>query len=120
MKYGAKKTLCARGHMHDSKLEAGRCDQLCALEDEGKITHLVQQPEFKCVIDGRHVCTYRADHGYRMADSGLNIVEDTKGKLTAVFSLKKKLVEAIYPGIVIAIWPPRVRKKRKTPMRKAA
>ena len=120
MKYGAKKTHCARGHLHDSKLEAGRCDQLCAMEDAGTITHLIQQPEFKCIIDGRLVCTYRADHGYRMADSGLHIVEDTKGKMTSVFSLKKKLVEAIYPGVVIAIWPPRVRKKRKSATRKAA
>jgi hypothetical protein len=120
MKYGAKKTRCAADHLHDSKLEAGRCDQLSAMEGDGTITHLVQQPEFKCQIDGKLVCTYRADHGYRMADSGLQIVEDTKGKTTPVFNLKKKLVEAIYPGTVITVWPPRIRKKRKTATRKAA
>lgn len=120
MKYGAKKTHCGAGHLHDSKLEAGRCDMLTAKEQAGEITHLVQQPEFRCIVDGKLVCRYVADHGYRMAGSGLHIVEDTKGKLTPVFSLKKKLVEAIYPGTVITVWPPRTRKKRKAVTRKKA
>jgi hypothetical protein len=40
-------------------------------------------------------------------------VEDVKGMATPVFNLKKKLVEAAYPGTVITLYPPKVRKKRK-------
>lgn len=120
MKYGAVKTHCLAGHLHDSKLEAGRCNDLTAKEAAGEITHLTQQPEFRVEINGVLICRYVADHSYRMADSGLPIVEDTKGKTTPVFNLKKKLVEASHPGIVITIWPPKVRKKRKIAKRKAA
>jgi len=112
-KFGAKKTVCQAGHLHDSKTEAAKCDDLCRQENEGQITHLTQQPEFRVVIDGRPVCTYRADFSYRMSDSGLPIVLDVKGMTTPLFNLKKKLVEATHPGIVISIWPPKKRKARK-------
>ncbi len=112
-KYRAKKTRCAAGHMHDSMKEAAKCDDLCAQEERGEITHLVQQPAFTVEIDGVAVCTYKADFGYRMADSGLPIVLDVKGMMTPLFRLKKKLVEATHPGVVITIWPPKIRKARK-------
>lgn len=120
MKYGAKKTRCAADHLHDSGIEARKCDDLHRQEEAGEITHLVQQPEFRVEINGKVICTYRADFGYRMADSGLPIVLDVKGVSTPVFNLKKKLVEASHPGIVITVWPPRKRKVRKIAKRKAA
>jgi hypothetical protein len=113
MKYGAKKTVCSADHLHDSGLEARRCNELMAKEDAGEITHLTQQPSFSVEINGHVICRYVADHSYRMADSGLLIVEDTKGKTTPVFNLKKKLVEASHPGVVITVWPPRKRKVRR-------
>lgn len=112
-KYKAKKTTCGSGHLHDSKLEAGRCDDLVALERAGQITDLEQQPLYKVEINGVLICKYIADHRYRMADSGLQIVEDCKGLTTPVFNLKKKLVEATHPGVVITLYPPRKRKARK-------
>lgn len=112
-KYRAKKDECPRGHIHDSIMESRRCADLCARETTGLITHLEQQPEFRVTINGKLICTYRADFQYRMADSGLPIVEDVKGVTTPVFNLKRKLVEASYPGTVITIFPPKVRKKRK-------
>jgi len=112
-KFRAIKDECPRGHIHDSKAESRRCADLCALETVGNITHLEQQPEFRVEINGKLICTYRADFQYRMADSGLPIVEDVKGMQTPVFNLKRKLVEASYPGTVITIFPPKVRKKRK-------
>lgn len=112
-KYSAKKTICGAGHTHDSKLEAKRCDDLTALEAIGHITDLEQQPVYRVEIGGKLICRYVADHRYRMADSGLQIVEDCKGVTTPVFNLKKKLVEATHPGIVITVYPPRKRKTRK-------
>jgi hypothetical protein len=116
MKYGAKKTDCAAGHTHDSGLEAKRCDQLHALQDQGALTRLEQQPEFRVEINGKLVCRYVADFAWFTNDC--RVIEDVKGMRTPIFNLKRKLVEAAHPGTVITIWPPVVRKKRKP--RKAA
>lgn len=109
-KYAAKRTDCASGHTHDSKLEAARCDALHALQSTGNIRGLEMQPEFRVVIGGKHVCTYRADFAYFIANARL--IEDCKGYKTDVYRLKKKLVEASFPGIVITEWPIKPKKKR--------
>lgn len=113
-KFRATKQECELGHLHASKSEARRCADLTALEAVGHITHLEQQPSYRIAIDGKPICTYIADFRYRMADSGLLIVEDVKGICTPVFNLKRKLVEAAYPGTVISIYPPKKRKARKS------
>jgi hypothetical protein len=110
-KYGAKKTACALGHIHDSRLEAGRCDTLHAMQDNGDLTRLELQPEFPVRVNGIHVFTYVADFTWFTGDCA--IVEDCKGLKTPVYRLKKKMVEAFYPGTVITEWPPRKRKARK-------
>lgn len=110
-KYRAVKTPCAGGHIHDSKKEAARCDDLRALEDMGHIADLEHQPEFRVEIGGKLVCKYRADFSWWQGNA--RIVEDVKGMRTAVFNLKKKLVEATHPGIVITLYPPKARAKRR-------
>lgn len=119
MKYGAKPKHCDSGHRHASIAEAERCDMLSDLEAKGDILLLEQQPKYKIQYEGTPICTYIADFRYCMADSGLVIVEDVKGCLTPVFNLKRKLVEAAYPGVVISLYPPRPRKKRKARKAKA-
>lgn len=110
-KYRAKKTVCGNQHMHDSKLEAGRCDDLHALQAAGQIERLTMQPEFPIVINGRHVFKYVADFAYFTGQC--RIVEDVKGMVTPLYRLKKKVVEASNPGCVVTEWPVRTRKKRK-------
>lgn len=110
-KYRAIKTLCAGGHTHDSKAEAARCDDLRALEDMGHIAELEFQPEFRVEINGKLMCRYVADFAWWKGDA--RIVEDVKGVCTPVFNLKKKLVEATHPGVVITLYPPKKRKPRK-------
>lgn len=117
-KYSAIRTVCGAGHTHDSKMEARKCDDLTAEEAAGTITHLQQQPEFRVEINGKLICRYLADFQYRLADSGLPIVLDVKGMTTPIFNLKRKLVEATYPGLIVTVWPPKKRKARKA--RKAA
>lgn len=109
-KYRAVKTECAAGHLHDSKIEARRCDDLHALAAAGRITRLEQQPRFDVRINGDLVCKYIADFAWQQDD--LKVVEDVKGMVTPIFNLKKKLVEATHPGVVITLYPPRTRKKR--------
>lgn len=111
-KYRAQKTPCAAGHTHDSKLEAGRCDALHALQQTGNISRLEMQPEFPVDVNGERVCIYKADFAYFISDC--RIVEDVKGMLTPVYRLKKKLVQAAHRGVVITEYPPRKRKARKS------
>lgn len=110
-KYSAKKTVCAAGHMHDSKMEAARCDDLNVLLSVGDIEYLEQQPVFKVEIGGKLICRYVADFAWGKADA--RIVEDVKGVTTPMFNLKKKLVEATHPGVAITLYPPRKKKTRK-------
>lgn len=112
-KYRAIPTDCEHGHRHASKIEARRCNELAEQQIAGAITDLEQQPAFKVWVAGKPICSYIADFRYQMADSGLVIVEDVKGKATREFSLKRKLVEATHPGTVITLWPPKKRKARK-------
>ena len=63
------------------------------MQDRGDIRLEVQVP-YECVVERSDRLRY---HGEDV------IVEDTKGVITQVFTLKKKLVEALYPGLVIQI-----------------
>jgi hypothetical protein len=67
----------------------------------GEIRDLELQPRFPIVINGKKVCTYIADFAYRDGQSGNKHVEDSKGYRTDLYRLKKKLVEAHFPHIVI-------------------
>lgn len=110
-KYSAIKTDCAHGHLHDSKMEARRCDELHVLEAQGLIQRLEQQPVFPVIVGDKVICKYIADFAWFTKDC--RVIEDCKGVTTPVFNLKKKLVEACHPGTVITLYPPRKRKTRK-------
>ena len=97
-KYRAVKTE-VDGIVFDSKREAARYMELMLLERAGEISHLELQPVYECVVNGKKICTYRADFRY-FTKLG-NIVEDVKGVKTPIYRLKKKLVEALYAGVTI-------------------
>ena len=71
------------------------------MQDRGEISDLEVQVPYECVVEGKKICKYFADFRYRCGED--IIVEDTKGVITQVFTLKKKLVEALFPGLVIQI-----------------
>jgi hypothetical protein len=98
-KYRAQRTYCANGHWHPSKAEAKRCDELHILQLGGEIHRLEFQPSFPVTINGIKVFTYKADFSY-FTDSE-RVVEDVKGMVTPVYRIKKKCVEAYYPGLRI-------------------
>ena len=97
-KYKAVKTE-VDGITFDSKREAARYMELVLMQRAGEISHLELQPAFECRIDGKKICTYKADFRYFTAKEC--VVEDVKGVKTPVYRLKKKLVEALYPGVKI-------------------
>lgn len=102
-KYRAQRTVCSSGHSHPSKAEARRCGELHLLQRLGEITHLVLEPKFPVHINGVKVFEYRADFSYfpLKPEKGGRVIEDVKGVLTPIYKLKKKCVEAHYPGVKI-------------------
>ena len=104
-KYFAVKTE-VDGIVFASKLEAARYKILKKRQDGGEISDLQTQVKFPgaLTVEGKekHICKYVADFRYKDY-YGDWVIEDTKGIITQVFSLKKKLVEALYPGIKINI-----------------
>ena len=99
-KYYAKKVEYD-GIVFDSKLEGARYKILKQMQDRGEISELEVQVPYECVVEGKKICKYFSDFRYRCG--GDVMVEDTKGIITQVFRLKKKLVEALYPGLIIQI-----------------
>lgn len=97
-KYGAV-AVEIDGHRFSSKAEGRRYAQLVLLQKLGEISGLELQPRFPIVIDGKLCATYVADFAY--FTQGERVVEDVKGMITPVYRLKKKLVEALYPGTKI-------------------
>jgi|TARA_R100001530_G_scaffold87212_1_gene60727 hypothetical protein len=94
-KYGAIATT-VDGIRFASKKEANRYGFLKSLERANRVKNLELQPKFPCVVNGKKICTYIADFRYTDED-GSEVIEDVKGVETAVFKLKKKLVESLYP-----------------------
>lgn len=83
-----------------SKREAARYGELKMLQRAGEISRLELQPEFPIIMNGKKCAVYKADFCYRAGKA--HVIEDVKAPATktAVYRLKKKLVEAAY-GIEI-------------------
>ena len=90
-KYHAKKTT-VDNITFDSRAEAVRYCALKVLFRTGHIRNLEIQPEFHFRLDGKKIFTYRADFAY--FDGHRRVVEDVKGVKTAIYKLKKRLIEA--------------------------
>jgi hypothetical protein len=87
------------GIKFQSLLEAGRYMELRLLERAGEIVGLELQPKYNIQVNGQHICQYRADFRYKDRN-GKVVVEDAKGYMTPMYSVKKKLLKAVY-GIEI-------------------
>lgn len=80
-----------------SKAEARRYEQLVQMQAAGHVHSLELQPRFPVKIKGVLICTYVADFRYKVGKGRnvLTFVEDVKGVRTAIYKLKKKLVETV-------------------------
>ncbi len=97
-KYGNVPTE-KRGIVFHSRSEAERYEELLLMEQAGVISGLEVQPRYPIIVEGKRIAVYVADFAY--AEDGEAVIEDVKGgPSTAVFRLKKKLVEALY-GVTI-------------------
>lgn len=100
-KYGNIRWPDRSGFIHDSKREAMRADELLLMQRAGVITDLQQQVPFGLIpaqklSNGKTEkgCVYVADFTYR--ENGKFIVEDAKGKRTAEYIIKRKLMKYIH------------------------
>lgn len=103
-KYGAKETTCNNGHVHASKREAMRCNDLHLLQRAGQISGLQQQPVFRFTVNDRpikmdngHEAKLTADFTY--IENGKKVVEDSKGFVVRDFPLRWALARAMWPEI---------------------
>jgi hypothetical protein len=98
-KYGAVKTT-VDGIKFDSKAESRRYEELKLLELVGRISGLELQKKFilaePCVVKGRKrpARYYIADFVY--IENGEQIVEDSKGVVTPMYSFKRHLMKSIH------------------------
>jgi hypothetical protein len=108
LKFGNKKTL-VRGFLFDSKKEAARFIALSAMQDKGEINGLKLQPayelapsvKFKSSKRKKPALRYFADFSYFDVDGNL-VVEDSKGRETDVFKIKRHLMLSVL-GIDILV-----------------
>lgn len=95
-KFGNVKTEL-KGLKFDSKREANRWTELRMEEVMGAVNNLQRQITYPLVVNGQHICDYRADFVYER--NGL-VVEDAKGFKTPEYRLKAKLMLALH-GITV-------------------
>lgn len=98
-KFHAQSHTDGDGRFHASKAEGKRWHELKLMHRAGRITNLIHQPTFDLEINGVLICRYRADAEYLDAD-GNRVIEDTKGVVTPIFRIKRKLMAALH-GITI-------------------
>jgi hypothetical protein len=98
-KYNARSYTDADGRFHASGIEGSRWHELKLMHRAGLISNLIHQPKFDLTVNGVVVCRYIADAEYLDAD-GNRIIEDTKGVVTPIFRIKRKLMTALL-GITI-------------------
>lgn len=99
-KYGAKKTTID-GITFASKKEAARYCELKYLFSIGAIQQLELQPKVPLMVNGKKIGNYIGDFAY--IENGKKVIEDVKSKatMTAVYRLKKKILDTYDPPVVI-------------------
>ena len=102
-KYNANKAVCAQGHLHDSRKECIRCNELHLLQRAKQISGLEVQKKFSLVparkypnMKNERSLDYIADFVYVDAASKKMIVEDCKGYKTKEYIIKRKLFKDKY------------------------
>lgn len=110
-RYFARKTVCAHGHTHASRKEAGRCDVLHDRLRAGEIAGLNVEPRFYFIVDGEylkarngHKIRYTGDFTY--IEGNRQVVEDVKasnGHMSRDVPIKFALMARCYPDIEVRV-----------------
>lgn len=102
-KYGSKKTNY-NGRIFDSKREAEFAKHLQYLKHArnlaDRVVDIQYQVSYTIKIKNTHICKYIADFVVIYGDGQREVI-DVKGFKTAIYKLKKRLVEAQYDITII-------------------
>lgn len=98
--------VCGRGCdpnyvRFDSGREYQHFRELKQREGLRDISDLQLHPKYPIKIAGHHICNYVADFSY--LENGKRVVVDAKGAKTAVYRLKRKLMQAVHGVEVIEV-----------------
>ena len=94
-KYGNQKAM-HDGIEFDSIKERDRYKDLLLLEQACEIAHLRRQVTFPLYVNGKLICSYKADFVYVDLKLGREVVEDSKGFRTKEYRIKAKLFAALH------------------------
>lgn len=103
LKYGNEITV-RDGIKFRSKGEADRYSELKLLQSAGEISNLKWQQPIPLWVEKVKVGLYIADFTYN--EGGNFVIEDFKGKRTALFILKWNILHALHdkcPGIILRV-----------------
>ena len=106
-KYGAKRCRCVNNHIHQSKGEAGYCNDLTLRVKAGDLAKFEIQKKFELHgVDGRFVTNHYVDFLLTDFNEEQEIHEyKSKGTVTPEWKLKKTLCQIEYPKIpYIIVW----------------
>lgn len=113
-KYNARKTI-VDGITFDSKHEADVWCRLKLREKAGEIANLERQVRFDLSIEGRPIlirskgfpngrkAKFTVDFAYTDVRLGKRVFLDAKGLDTEASRLRRAVVEAIFPGVIIEL-----------------
>jgi hypothetical protein len=102
-KYGNKKQSF-KGRVYHSRLEAGFAMWLDSLLREGRIREVIPQYKLYLIVNGYDITTHIVDF-FVVLDNGKKVFVEAKGFRDKVWPIKKKLTEALYPGIPYLVNP---------------
>ena len=103
-KYRNVRCRCNENHMHDSRGEAGYCNNLQLQVKSGDIMKFESQKKFDLHFNNKKISSHIVDFLVHHFDGKIE-VHEYKGKATDVWKLKRAHFEAEYPDIpYIVIW----------------
>lgn len=101
-KFGAVPTIVDNITFH-SKREAHYYATYKILQRAGKIGNLELQPKFPIIVNGVKICNVILDFAFFDYDANSRRAIDVKGMDTPISRLKRKLLEAAYPGVKVEL-----------------
>jgi N-acetylglucosamine-6-phosphate deacetylase len=98
-KYHNKRCRCNANHIHQSKGEAGYCNDLALQVKAGVIEKYESQKKFEiCDNEGKHISNHFVDFLVHHFD-GKKEIHEYKGVATELWKLKMALTKSQYPDI---------------------
>lgn len=118
-----KCAVCSKSKMHNTKVvvdnltfdsigEYNQWKELQLRERAGEIRDLHRQVRYKVYLNEIYICSWYADFVYFDIALNQQIIADFKGFRTAVYAIKKRLVEAYYTIQITEIEAQPIKRKR--------